>query len=78
MRLAASHLLALRVTVITTAEIPRQNLSKSDIAAPMRDMAEAMDKTGGQRGKASQLTRTVDRCLPACCIAPASVRRSCS
>jgi hypothetical protein len=31
---------------ITTTEAPRSSLSKSDIAAPMRDMAEAMDKTG--------------------------------
>jgi hypothetical protein len=31
---------------ITTSEAPRSSLSKSDIAAPMRDMAEALDKSG--------------------------------
>ncbi len=30
---------------ITTTEMPRSSLSKGDIAAPMRDMAEARDKT---------------------------------
>jgi len=30
---------------ITTTEAPRSSLSKADIAASMRDMAEALDKT---------------------------------
>lgn len=33
-------------TPIATAQMPRSALSKSDIAAPYRDMAEAMDKGG--------------------------------
>jgi hypothetical protein len=31
---------------IVTAEVPQSSLSKANIAAPMRDMAEALDKSG--------------------------------
>jgi hypothetical protein len=45
---------------ITTSEMPRSSLSKSDIAAPMRDMAEALDRAAGRlpRSRRSRCART--------------------